>query len=255
MWVLTMEPGIRSFKALVLTFGKNSVSLAGAVEDRVFQLMNYWSNLDSGRQWVSLKGQGSPMINICSAHNTVLSSDVFEGYDYIFLIGDLDSAEVLAVREAIRKIYLEKNIFITFLMSTQGKRISNLFENECSPLCHGNKLLTRELVVEFVHDYCALNIFPNVISVDFFDYGHKMKGKTIYLDYIDFNPESLSINMNWRAMPSSKHCLSIIFIEPEHHVPDKFSMLVENLIECIYSELYITDVAYIGRNRILCLFY
>ena len=250
-----MEPGIRSFKALILTFGSNSVSLAHAVEDRVFQMMNYWSNLDSGRQWVSLQGEGRPMINICSAQDTVLSRDVFEGYDYIFLAGNLDSPQVLAVREAIRKIYLEKDIFITFLMSTQGESISSLFENECSPLCHGNKLLTWEMVAEFVHDYCALCIFPNVISVDFFDYGHKMKGKTIYLDYIDFKPESLSMNMNWRAMPSSKHCLGIIFIEPEHHLPDKFSMLVENLIECINSDLYITDVAYIGRNRILCLFY
>lgn len=248
-----MEPGMRSFKALVLTFGINSVDLAHAVEDRVFQMMNYWSDLDPDRQWVSLKGEGRPMINICSADNTVLSRDAFEGYDYIFLTGELDSPQVLKVRETIRQIYIHENIFITFLMATEGLEIKNLYENECSLLYQKNTLIKKEMAVEFVHDYCVLNIFPNVISVDYADYVTRMRGNPTYLYYIDFDPESFY--MNWRALPDSNNCLSIIFIEPEHHLPDKFFIIVENLIEHINSDLYVTDVGYIGRNRILCLFY
>ncbi len=99
----------------------------------------------------------------------------------------------------------------------------------------------------------SLNIFLNVISVDYADYVTKMRGNPTYLNYIDFDPESFYMSL--RAQPDSNNCMSIIFIEPEHHLPDKFFNIVENIIEHINSDLYVTDVGYIGRNKILCLFY
>ena len=248
-----MEPGNRSLKALVLVFGNDSEELAHAIEDRAFQMLNYWSNMDSKRQWVWLEGEGRPIINIWSADNTVLSRDAFEGYDFYFLTGDLNSPEVLAVRKAIRHMFIEKEFYITFLLATQGLQTGHIFENECCLSCQENTLINKDMVVDFIHDYCAQNIFPNMISVDFADYGKKIRGNTICLDYVGFDPDTLSLDR--RIMPDAKNIFGVIFIEPEHYLPDNISTLIEKLIEPIALDFFITDVAYIGRNRILCLYY
>jgi len=247
-----MEPGKSSFRALVLVFGSESESLTHLIEDKIFQLLDYRTNIDPDKQWVWLEDEGLPEIRVCWAEYTIKSRDAYEGYDYYFLAGELDSGEVAGARKMIRDLFLEKEFYMTFLLPSAGRRLKRIFENECLLTQPDNLFLREQAIVDFVHDFCAFEILPNLVSVDLAEYAGQIRGKIANLEYFDYFPEQLDRELSCKTMPTFLFLL--ILIDDKHDNLEIIDGLIKPLAKYENLDYSVTDVNYIGLNRVLCLY-
>lgn len=247
-----MEPGNRSFRALVVVFGGNPEYLSSLIEGRILQLLDYWSYLDPDKQWVWLEGEGTPNISVCQADHTVLSRNFFDGYDYYFLAGELDSKEARDSRKIIRDLFVEKEFYMTFLLPNFEFGSEPVLENECLITQPGRPFLSEAVIAEFIHDFCAFEIMPNMISVDLADFGRPIRAKRVCLEYFDYDSEKPAFKLSSNLVPN--FLFAVIFIDPIYDILEIVGDLMEHLIKLDDLNLFFTDVAFTGKNLVMCLY-
>lgn len=247
------EPGKRAFKALVVVFGSQVEELAHAIEDRLFALLKTFERLDPEKHWVVLDGEGSPGIPVCQVKDNILSQSAFEGYDYFFLAGDLNSASAETARKILRDVFVRAPFSLAFLLPTQDFEPRKLYRHECQILHHGHTRLDSEFIACFIRDYCAMEMFPNQVSVDFADYRF-IEGSTVQARYVAFDPYAPCFSCEFMVRP--KVLMAIVFISPEHqdNTMNIASGIAISLEKRIGPDFFFTDVAYLPRNIILCLY-
>lgn len=247
------EPGKRAFKALVVVFGSQGDELAHAIEDRLFALLKTFERLDPEKQWVVLDGEGSPSIPVCQVKDNILSQSAFEGYDYFFLAGDLNSASAETARKILRDVFVRARFAMAFLLPAQDFEPQKIHRHECQILHDGHTRLDGEFIASFVRDYCAMEMFPNQISVDFADYRF-IEGSTVQARYVPFDPYAPCFSGDFMVCP--KALMAIVFISPEHqdNTLSIASDIATSLEKRIGPDFFFTDVAYLPQNIILCLY-
>ncbi len=247
-----MEPGKSSFRALVLVFGSESENLTHFIEDKIFQLLDYRTNIDPDKQWVWLEDEGLPEITVCWAEDTINSRDAYEGYDYYFLAGELDSGEVAGIRKMIRECFLEKEFYMTFLLPSSEHRLEQIFENECLITQPDHFFLSEQALVNFIHDFCAFEILPNLVSVDLAEYAGQIRGKIANLECFDYYPKQLDRELSCKTMPNFLFLL--IFVDNKYNNLETISGLIKPLTKYEDLDYSVTDVTCIGLKRIVCLY-
>ncbi|NCC58165.1 MAG: hypothetical protein EOM17_11120 [Synergistales bacterium] len=247
------EPGKRAFKALVVVFGSQVEELVHAIEDRLFALLKTFERLDPEKQWVMLDGEGSPSIPVCQVKDNILSQSAFEGYDYFFLAGDLNSASAETARKILRDEFVRAPFAMAFLLPTKDFEPRKLSQHECQIVHDGHTRLDGEFIASFIRDYCAMEIFPNQISVDFADYRF-IEGSKVQAKYVAFDPYTPCFSGEFMVRP--KALLAIVFISPEHQdiTLSIASDIGISLEQRIGQDFFFTDVAYLPQNIILCLY-
>jgi hypothetical protein len=248
-----MEAGRRDFKALVLVFGPDSERLTLAVEDRTHRLLQTFADLDPEKQWCPLEGEGSPTIAVCQVRDNLLSENGLAGYDFYFLVGDLGSPKAGQARKMLQVVHERAEFHLAVLLPTTDSDPGAVMDHETLVVHAGHHLLEAGFIARFIHDFCAFEMFPNLVSLDFADYRF-ITGKSVQALYADYDP----VNPVCRFKPETplQFLLAIIFVLPgqQDRLVDIISDIAGPLSKVSEERFFLVDVGYLDQHVALLLF-
>ena len=158
-----MEPGRRDFKAAVLVFGESSQALAQHIEEKTHGLLGRFSHLNPDSEW--LQGEGTPVIAVLQGDSNHIGLNSLFEYEYVFLAGTLDAEYVDKCRAYLQRQDIDKAPFV-FLLPASEPGPDNIHKGETLIKKESGDCLDLQLVVDFVHDFCAFLMLPNEVSAD-----------------------------------------------------------------------------------------